>query len=358
MILHRVRALALALLIGCAPLLVLIQAAPAMAQAVPDQAYRPDGVRVPTGATVIVGYDSGTGLPCTVGAVSSCVLQTSGSSGGGGASSLTPFTSNGRATLSATSSSSRVALATADSAIFAQNSGPAAAFCDLGDGTVTTGVTPKYYLAPGASQLLARGTAVDIACITGSGTAALDFMSGSGNPSPGFVPDGNPATVVGPDAPAAAPTHNPFLEGCVAKTTTPTVGTDGNLINGYCEKRGARVVQPYAIPENSVSGLTVAMTGTTSTAVTGMGAPGSALFNYITTITCGNSHATVGTFVDLQDGSGGTVFWTVPAAVNYGGAVIPLPFPLKQPTANTALYVKDQTSGANVICSAAGFKAP
>lgn len=104
-----------------------------------------------------------------------------------------------------------------------------------------------------------------------------------------------------------------------------------------------------------VSGLTVAMTGTTSTAVTGMGAPGANLHNYITTIVCGNSHATVGTFVDLQDGSGGTVFWTIPAAAVYGGAAPALPIPLQQPTANTALFAKDQTTGANVICSVAGF---
>jgi hypothetical protein len=261
-------------------------------------------------------------------------------------------------TLGATTSSSRVALATSDPAVYAQNSGPSGAFCDLGDVTVTTGATPKNYIPPGGSQLLARGNATYIACITGASTAAMDFTSGSGNPSPGFVPDGNPATVLGPDAVGAAPTHNPFAIGCTTKTTTPTVSTDGWLAYAYCDKRGAQLMWPYALPESAVSGLTAAMTGTTTTPVTGMGAPGSGLFNYITQVTCGNSHGTVGTFVDLQDGSGGTVFYTLPAAVNYGGAAPPFPFPLKQPTANTALYAKDQTTGANVICSVSGFKAP
>ncbi len=39
-----------------------------------------------------------------------------------------------------------------------------------------------------------------------------------------------------------------------------------------------------------------------------------------------------------------------------GGAVINLNPPLKQPTANTALYCKNTTTGANVILSANGYK--
>lgn len=122
--------------------------------------------------------------------------------------------------------------------------------------------------------------------------------------------------------------------------------------------KGSTIVQPYGLGDNVISGLTAAMTGTTSTAVTGIGAPGAGLYNYITTIVVGNSHATVGTFLELQDGSGGTTFFTIPAAAVYGGAVITLPKPLKQPTANTALYCKNTTTGANVIVSVAGFKGP
>jgi len=114
---------------------------------------------------------------------------------------------------------------------------------------------------------------------------------------------------------------------------------------------------PVLIPSagTPVKGLTAAMTGTTSTAVTGMGAPGSGLYNYITAIVIGNSHASVGTFVELQDGNGGTTFWTLPANYGYGGVSIALPTPLKQPTSNTALYVKNTTTGANVIVSVVGY---
>lgn len=132
-----------------------------------------------------------------------------------------------------------------------------------------------------------------------------------------------------------------------AKTNLPVMDT-----------KGALLTQPYGHNDNHISGLTAAMTGTTSTAVTGIGAPGASTYNYITQLTVGNSHATVGTFVELQDGSGGTTFYTVPAAAVYGGAVITFPKPLKQPTANTALYCKCTTTGSNTIVSASGFKGP
>ncbi len=138
----------------------------------------------------------------------------------------------------------------------------------------------------------------------------------------------------------AAPTDT------TAQTNMPVLDTKGNMLT-----------LPYGLG-NEVSGLTSAMTGTTSTAVTGIGAPGSGLYNYITQVTVGNSHATVDTFVELQDGSGGTTFYTIPAKCVYGGAVLTFPKPLKQPTSNTALYCKNTTTGANVILSASGFKGP
>lgn len=116
-------------------------------------------------------------------------------------------------------------------------------------------------------------------------------------------------------------------------------------------------VNTYPLPTTPVSGLTAAMTATASTAVTGMGAPGAGLRNYITSITVGNSHATVGTFVSLQDGNGGTVIWTGPAAPAYGGVALGLVTPLAQPTLNTALYAINVTTGANVIVSVVGFTA-
>jgi len=99
--------------------------------------------------------------------------------------------------------------------------------------------------------------------------------------------------------------------------------------------------------------ITTAMTGTTSTSL--LAAPGAATYNYITTIIVSNASSTVGTNVLLQDGSGGTTMMTIPAAVNYGGAVITLPVPLKQTTANTALYVQNETTGSSTKVSVVGY---
>jgi hypothetical protein len=112
---------------------------------------------------------------------------------------------------------------------------------------------------------------------------------------------------------------------------------------------------PYSATANFVSGaITTAMTGTTSTSL--LAAPGAGLRNYITTFVVSNAHATVGTDVIIQDGSGGTTLLTIPAAAVYGGAVITLPTPLKQPTTNTALFCANVTTGASTKVSAFGYK--
>ena len=47
--------------------------------------------------------------------------------------------------------------------------------------------------------------------------------------------------------------------------------------------------------------------------------------NYITQITVGNATAATSTYVEIQDGSGGTTFYTIPAAFGYGGATLNFP---------------------------------
>lgn len=112
---------------------------------------------------------------------------------------------------------------------------------------------------------------------------------------------------------------------------------------------------PYALNSNLVSGvITSAMTGTTSTSL--VAAPGASLRNFITQITVSNAHATQGTDMIVQDGSGGTTLYTIPAAAVYGGAAITFPAPLRQPTTNTAIYIANVTSGASTKASASGFK--
>jgi hypothetical protein len=118
---------------------------------------------------------------------------------------------------------------------------------------------------------------------------------------------------------------------------------------------GKLIVLPYANPENFVSGaITSAMTGTTSTSL--ISAPAAGLRNYITQITVSNSHATVGTDIIIQDGSGGTTLYVIPAPPAFGGATLTFPVPLRQPTTATALYCSNVTTGSNTKVSASGYK--
>lgn len=109
----------------------------------------------------------------------------------------------------------------------------------------------------------------------------------------------------------------------------------------------------FPIGANMVSGvISTAMTGTTSTQL--LASPGAGLRNYITSITVSNSHATVGTDVNILDGA--TVIHVIPAAAAYGGAVICFPTPLRQPTLATAINAQNVTTGSSIKVSATGWK--
>jgi hypothetical protein len=153
---------------------------------------------------------------------------------------------------------------------------------------------------------------------------------------------------------AATTPTNSVSEGCRGQNAENTAVTNGQLTNVACDLVGKQVVLPYANPENITSGVTAAMTGTTPTSL--IASPGGSLRNYATLIYCVNSHATVSTFVNVTDGSGGTVLWSIYAGAAGGGAGPSFITPLRQPTTATALFVVNVTTGANVVCNASGYK--
>jgi hypothetical protein len=101
------------------------------------------------------------------------------------------------------------------------------------------------------------------------------------------------------------------------------------------------------------SGGTAAMTGTTSTQVI---AGTASNYIYVSSCSINNTHATVDTLVDLQDGSGGTVLWTFDAPKTYGGESHTFDPPLKVPTSGNGLFAVDETTGASVKIFCQGFK--
>jgi hypothetical protein len=216
---------------------------------------------------------------------------------------------------------------------------------DIGDVDVTTiaGVAPAFGDGAKGATVLRTTLATDSAGIIATGT--------QGSPSAAYV-----STVAAGDiAHDAVDSGNPQKIGGVARSSEPTAVATADRVQAMFDLVGKLIVLPYANPENFVSGaITSAMTGTTSTSL--VAAPAAGLRNYLTQITVSNSHATVGTDIVIQDGSGGTTLYTIPAAAVYGGAVITFPTPLRQPTTATAIFCANVTTGASTKVSASGYK--
>jgi hypothetical protein len=202
-------------------------------------------------------------------------------------------------------------------------------------GTAVVGKVGIDQTTPGTTNLvaLAANQSVNVAQIAGTTAATGSGAMTAGTQRVAMATDSPGVIAVG--TAGTASTNVVTTQGIAAMTPLTTqLAETGNLVSGC---------------------ISTAMTGTTSTSL--VAAPGASLRNYITQITVSNSHATVGTDVAIQDGSGGTTFYVIPAAAVYGGAAISFPTPLRQPTTNTALYCVNVTTGASTKVSASGFKA-
>lgn len=203
----------------------------------------------------------------------------------------------------------------------------------MGAGNTGTG-SPRVTIATDQAALPITVASVPSHAVTNAGTFAVQ-------------PKGSSATNV-------AIADNPVNLGAQAVSSENAAVTTARQVQLVADLAGKLIVLPYANPENFVSGATASMTGTTTTSL--LAQPASGLRNYITQITVSNAHATVGTDVIIQDGSGGTTLYTIPAAAVYGGAVIHFPAPLRQPTTATAIFCANVTTGASTKVSASGYK--
>lgn len=209
---------------------------------------------------------------------------------------------------------------------------------DIGDVTINNAAgASAVNIQDGGNSITVDGT---VTANAGTGTFAVSMATN---------------TPLGTVAHDSADSGAPIKTGGRAVSAEITPVTTGDRTDSIHDLAGKQVVMPYANNENFVSGaITSAMTGTTSTSL--VAAPAAGLRNYITQITVSNSHATVGTDVIIQDGSGGTTLYTIPAAALYGGATISFPTPLRQPTTATAIYCANVTTGASTKVSASGYK--
>src|SRR4051812_9155445 len=173
--------------------------------------------------------------------------------------------------------------------------------------------------------------------------------------------DGAGGTLITSVAHDGADSGNPLKIGARARSSEITAVSNNDRSDLLTDLVGKLIVLPYANPENFVSGaITSAMASTTTTSL--IAAPASGLRNYITQITVSNASTTVPTDILIQDGSGGTTLYVLPAPIGTGtgtgtsGGTYVFPTPLRQPTTATALFCANVTTGSSTKVSASGYK--
>lgn len=179
--------------------------------------------------------------------------------------------------------------------------------------------------------------------------------SADGDYSPISVDTGGNVKNVGNVAHDAADSGNPVKVGAKASNSIEglTQVANGDRTDLVADLNGVLITRPHTTLEEIITER-VADTAGTSAAFTNFAAGGAGIHNYITTITVYNSSATDG-YVDLRDGTAGSVIFTVPAPT-LGGSVITFPVPLKF-GANTAVAYDVSGALSTVYISVVGFQA-
>lgn len=131
-----------------------------------------------------------------------------------------------------------------------------------------------------------------------------------------------------------------------------TLVADADRSDIFADLDGVQIMKPYA-PYGNILSERVTNTDGSSTALSTFGASAN-LRNFITTAAVFNSSSTDG-YVDLRDGTGGSVIFTLPAPKG-GGSVVTFPVPLRQPTANTALAFDVSGAISTIYLSFVGFQ--
>jgi hypothetical protein len=153
--------------------------------------------------------------------------------------------------------------------------------------------------------------------------------------------------VLGGSTSAAIPSYA-VTAGSNAVSADPTATTTTYNTPILSDLLGKQIQLPYAIPQNWYSG-TANTNGTTSTLLI------SAVSGYklgLTQVTIVNTGGTT-TFINLQDGSGGTTKYVVPAPAG-GGAVISLPTPVYNSSGNAWFFAAGGAS-TTIYVSATAF---
>jgi len=229
---------------------------------------------------------------------------------------------------------------------------------DIGDVDVTS-IIPGV----GATNL---GKAIDTALgATDTGVLALavrddtlNIRSGTENDVEPLHTDAVGALWTDPQgnvAHDAGDSGNPIKIGAIAITALSgaTMVAAADRTNLYADEDGIQVVK-LQTTNNDMLVERVSNTDGASTASTVFGATANC-YNCITTIIVHNAHASTNGYVDIRDGTAGTVLATLPLPAN-GGTAISFPVPLRQTTVNTALAFDVSAAITTVYLTFIGYK--
>lgn len=226
-----------------------------------------------------------------------------------------------------------------------------AASLPLPSGAATAAKQPALGTAgtPSADVITVQGVAsmtalkVDGSAVTQpvSGTVTANLAAGT-----------NTNEVVGDAAHGAAVAGNPVLSGREARTTDGTAVGNGQAVRAIADTLGKQIVIQGAVHDLYTSGKA---TYTNTTAADVIAAAGAGVRIAVTSVLVTNAHATVGTKVEIRDGT--TVKIQGQSAAAGGGfAMSGGGTPLFISTANTAVTARCATTGADVDVNISGYK--
>lgn len=153
----------------------------------------------------------------------------------------------------------------------------------------------------------------------------------------------------------SAVSGSPLRVGAKAETALSgiTLVADGDATDLHAGVDGVLITRPHCNLEDVVQERTTNTDGASTAFASGLAAPGSGVRLWIKNVTICNSSASFCT-VDLRDGSGGSVLWTLPVPAT-GGVTHNFDPPLKL-TANTALAFDASAATTTLTISVNGFK--
>lgn len=138
----------------------------------------------------------------------------------------------------------------------------------------------------------------------------------------------------------------------ISSVTAQTVVAADDRSNAFVGLDGVLLTRPYTTLADCQSERLTA-TATAEVASTAFSAA-AGIRSALTNVMIYNTSTTVSTFVDVLNGSGGTVLATMPAPAG-GGSVITLPVPLIS-SPNTAFYVKANAAATTLYITLVGFR--